>query len=249
MPIKLLRWQSGMGGDTVLKMLLDSYQNLQSQNCYSSLHNGQTLIDPNYHQNFKYDQISQISWINFSAINKLQLFDQLRQLDQSDSTAQWMLKTHCYFDFPYPVIDIVVGPELMPFVVKASLQKNPDILNYHVLMSKIKDPELLYKFNCFNYAQDLLQKKPLSDQQISLQDILSGWDIVVTALRQVDLEILPKCQVYYSEWIEQNKKFMPSMVFTQLIQHKNFDYNCAGLTLEEKYCLLSLAGKKFKVLY
>jgi hypothetical protein len=237
-----------MAGDTVLKLLLDSDQHLQSQNRYISLHNGQTLIDHNYCQSFKYDQISQMSLINFSAVNKLQLFDQLCQLDQSDLTAHWMLKTHCYFDFPYPVIDIVAGPEFMPFVIKASLQKNPEILNYHVLMSKIKDPELLYKFNCFNYAQDLVQNKPLSDQQISLQDILSGWDIFVTALKQVDLEISQKCQVYYSEWTEQNKKFMPSTVFTQLIQHNNFDYNCAGLTLEEKYCMLSLAGKKFKVL-
>jgi hypothetical protein len=251
MPIKLLRWQSGMAGDTVLKLILDSDQNLQSQTRYVGLQHARTLMDFDYCQNFKYQQISQMSLVNWYAVDRLQLFDQLRQLEQDNVTVQWILKTHCYFNFEYPVIDIVSGPALMPFVVKAGLAKNSRETsqpNYHTLISKIKDPEILYKFDCFNYAQDLCKKKKISDYQIDLQNILGGWNSFITALHHVGLEISIKCQVYYTAWLEQNKQFMPSKVFTQLIENQQFDYNHTELTLEEKYCMLSLSGHKFKVL-
>jgi hypothetical protein len=241
-----------MAGDTVLKLLLDSDSNLQSQNKYIALNDGRSQIDYHYCKSFKYDQIAEMSLMHAFDVDQQTLFDQLAQLESSDVDAQWLLKTHCYFDFLYPVIDITVGHEQMPFVVRAGLHKNSRAKNllpeYHVLISKISDPEILYKFDCFNYAQDLLRTKKYSDQQISLKNILGGWDNFVAALAQVNLTVLPKCQDYYTQWLEQNQQFMPTATFVELVQRKEFDYNLATLPMEERYCLLALAGQKFKIL-
>lgn len=252
MSIKLLRWTSGMAGDTVLKILLDSNPHLQSQNRYLSLNQGRTQIDYHFCKSFPYDQIAQMSLMDASTVDQNTLFDQLTQLEQSHVSVEWLLKTHCYFDFLYPVIDLTVPQQLMPFVVKAGLYKNSReknfVPNYHVLTSKISDAEILYKFDCFNYAQDLLHPKKHSDQQISLINILGGFDNFKHACSQVNLFVSDSCKNYYNQWFEQNQKFMPSTKFVDLVQSNNFDYTLNDLSIEERYCLLAISGKKFKVL-
>jgi hypothetical protein len=252
MSIKLLRWTSGMAGDTVLKLLLDSDTNLQSQNKYIALNDGQSQIDYHYCKSFKYNQIAEMSLMHAFDVDQVILFDQLQQLESDDVNAQWLLKTHCYFDFLYPVVDITVNAEQMPFVIKAGLHKNSRaknlLPNYHVLASKISDPEILYKFDCFNYAQDLLQTRNYSSDQLNLKDILSGWEDFVTALVKVNLNISAQCQIYYNQWVEENQKFMPTTAYLELIAHQNFDYNNSKLTIEERYCLLALCKQKFKIL-
>ena len=241
-----------MAGDTVLKILLDSDLNLQSQNRYLSLDQGRTLIDYDFCKSFKYDQIAEMSLMDTSKVNQSILFGQLAQLEQNDSSVEWLLKTHCYFDFLYPVIDITVPHQLMPFVVKAGLYKNSRAKNfvpdYHVLASKISDPDLLYKFDCFNYAQHMLQPKNYSNQQISLKSILGGFSSLKYACSQVKLTLSNSCENYYTQWLEQNQQFIPSAGFVELIQAKNFDYNNTDLCIEERYCLLALSKNKFKIL-
>jgi hypothetical protein len=252
MPITLLRWKSGAAGDTVLRLLLDSDPNLHSQNKYTTLVDAQSVSDISYIKSFKYDQIAEMSLMNgHTKLDQHMLFDQLHQLEQSDPQKQWMIKTHAYFDFLYPVIDIVVDHEQMPFVIKASLTKNSRAKNrvpeYHLMTSKISDPEVLYKFDCFNFAKDLIQTK-YCDQQINLKDILGGWSNLVNALHQVNLTVSADCESYYTQWLENNQQFMPSDTFLSLLRCKNFDYDHAGLTIEERYCLLVLSGGKFTIL-
>jgi hypothetical protein len=241
-----------MAGDTVLKLLLDSDSNLQSQNRYIALNDGRSQIDYDYCKSFKYNQIAEMSLMHAFNVDQHILFDQLQQLEFSDVNAQWLLKTHCYFDFLYPVVDITVDHEQMPFVVKAGLHKNSRAKNllpeYHVLISKISDPEVLYKFDCFNYAQDLLQPKKYSAQQIGLKDILGGWVNFVTALDKVNLNISADCQNYYNEWLAENQRFIPTTTYVDLVQCNTFDYSNTELSIEERYCLLALSEKKFKIL-
>ena len=252
MSIKLLRWTSGMAGDTVLKLLLDSDANLQSQNRYIALSDGQSQIDYNYCKSFKYNQIAEMSLMHAFDVDPIVLFEQLEQLESDDVTAQWLLKTHCYFDFLYPVVDITVNAEQMPFVVKAGLHKNSRaknlLPNYHVLASKISDPAILYKFDCFNYAQDLLQTRNYSADQLNLKHILGGWEDFVTALSKVNLNISAHCQTYYNQWLEENQRFVPSTAYLKLLEQQDFDYNNDKLTIEERYCLLALSKQKFKIL-
>lgn len=252
MSIVLLRWKSGAAGDTVLKLLLDSNPNLHSQNKYTALVGAQSVSDISHIKSFEYDQIAEMSLMNSHIkLDQPMLFDQLRQLEQSDPQKQWMLKTHAYFNFLYPVIDIVVDHEHMPFVVKASLTKNSRAKNvvpeYHPMTSKISDPEILYKFDCFNFAKDLIQIK-YCDQQINLKEILGGWSNLVKALHRVNLNVSADCESYYNQWLKNNQQFIPSDIFLSLLQCKNFDYGHEGLTIEERYCLLALSGGKFKIL-
>ena len=252
MSIKLLRWTSGMAGDTVLKLLLDSDLNLQSQTKYIALNDGQSQIDYQYCKSFKYDQVAEMSLMHAFDVDHTILFEQLQQLESDDMHAQWLLKTHCYFDFLYPVVDITVTAEQMPFVIRAGLHKNSRaknlLPNYHVLASKISDPEILYKFDCFNYAQNLLQTKNYSSNQLGLKDILSGWEDFATALGKVNLRISADCQTYYEQWLGENQRFMPTATYSELVKLQNFDYNNNTLTIEERYCLLALSGQKFKTL-
>lgn len=252
MSIKLLRWTSGMAGDTVLKLLLDSDANLQSQNRYIALSDGQSQIDYNYCKSFKYNQIAEMSLMHAFDVDPIVLFEQLQQLESEDINAQWLLKTHYYFDFLYPVVDITVNAEQMPFVVKAGLHKNSRtknlLPNYHVLASKISDPAILYKFDCFNYAQDLLQTRNYSADQLRLKHILGGWEDFVTALSKVNLNISAHCQTYYNQWLEENQRFVPGTAYLKLLEQQDFDYNNNKLTIEERYCLLALSKQKFKIL-
>lgn len=241
-----------MAGDTVLKILLDSDPNLKSQNKYIALNDGSSMIDYNYCKSFKYDQIAEMSLMYAFKIDPVILFEQIKQLESDDVNVQWLLKTHCYFNFLYPVVDITVTAEQMPFVVKAGLYKNSRsknlLPNYHVLASKISDTELLYKFDCFNYAQDLLQTKNYSADQLGLKHILSGWEDFVTALSKVNLYVSAHCQTYYMQWLEENQKFMPTTTYLEMIENQNFDFNNRKLTIEERYCLLALSKQKFKIL-
>jgi len=252
MSIKLLRWTSGMAGDTVLKLLLDSDPSLQSQNKYIALNDGQSQIDYQYCKSFKYDQIAEMSLMHAFDVDQTALFEQLQQLESEDVQAQWLLKTHCYFDFLYPVVDITVATEQMPFVVRAGLHKNSRaknlLPNYHVLASKISDPVILYKFDCFNYAQNLLQTRNYSPDQLALKHILSGWEDFTAALGRVNLKISADCQTYYEQWLEENQRFMPTATYLDQVNLQNFDYNNSELTIEERYCLLALSGQKFKIL-
>ena len=92
MSIKLLRWTSGMAGDTVLKLLLDSDLNLQSQTKYIALNDGQSQIDYQYCKSFKYDQVAEMSLMHAFDVDHTILFEQLQQLESDDMHAQWLLK-------------------------------------------------------------------------------------------------------------------------------------------------------------
>lgn len=241
-----------MAGDTVLKIALDSDAQLQSQNRYTNLINGQSQIDYEFCRSFEYALIADMSLMSAFEVDQSQLFEQLQQLAQANPHTQWLLKTHCYYDFAYPVIDIVIDPVHMPFVVKAGLYKNSRAKNllpdYHVLISKITDPKVLYKFDCFNYAQDLVRPRPVSSRQISLQNILGGWQQFKQALAKVDLPCADHCEPYYTSWLDQNTQFMPSSLFADLVQQKDYDHTVQDLSIEEKYSMLALSGHKFKVL-
>jgi hypothetical protein len=249
MSIKLLRWRSGAGGDTVLKILLDSDPLLFSQNKYLKLIEGKTKIDAEYVQSFKYQQIAKMSLKYSQEVDLNLLLSELTSLDQDDPLKNWILKTHCYHNFDYETIDIVADYQMLPFAVKASLfknsRKNNAIPVYHPLISKITNPDILYKFDCYNMIIDAVSTKNLSDQKIYLRDVVSGWETFTKALAAVNLYASSCCQQYYENWISSNQRFMPGAEYMSLINDQNYDYTRSGLSIEEKYCLLVLSNKKF----
>jgi len=251
MSITMLRWKAGAGGDTVLKLLLESDPGLHSQNKYLLQKNGKTTLDADYADSFRYNLIGKMSRGLSHEVDQDQLFYQLDQLNHEDPSKNWLLKTHCYFDFSYPVIDIVISQTLLPFVIRANLAKNSRQKNlmpdYHPMVSKIKDPGILYKFDCYNTAVDLLQVK-YSAQQLQLQDLLAGWDCFVRAIDMLSLQIDVKCRDYYNTWLQNNQQFIPSSAFVSLVASNNYNYNCKDISIEERYCLLALSKERFQLL-
>lgn len=250
MPITLLRWKSGACGDTILKIVLDSNPTLCSQNRYVGMNDGKTEIDINYVKNFQYSEIANMS-SNMLKVDEKLLMSQLKELDSSDSKS-WLLKTHQYIDFLYPIIDIVIEDELIPFVVKASLTKNSrdnnQVPDYHPLIKKIKDKETLYKFDCFNYAADIIATTNISNKTISLKSVLSGWDTFVSSIQSVGLYISPNSKEYYDLWLKQNRMYYPSEEYISSIKNNNFDFKHPNLSIEEKYSMWALLRNKFKIL-
>jgi hypothetical protein len=252
MSIKLLRWRSGSGGDTVLKLILDSNPSIHSQNKYVTIKNGKTLIDSDYVKLFKYQQIANMSLKNATDVDLKSLVGELNSLEQDNPSINWLLKTHCYYEFPYKVIDIVVDHTTLPFVINASLSKNSRknnaIPDYHPMIYKIKDASILYKFDCYNMIADIVNNTIVSDQKIFVKDIIGGWGSFKQSLSNVNLYISPQCQTLYNNWFADNQQFMPSQDYTRLVNEQNYDYTNSSLTVVEKYCLLGLLNKKFMVL-
>lgn len=258
MPIKLLRWKSGAAGDTVLKFVLESNPDILSQVSYIDNNTfDRSTVDLEYMANFKYKEIALMS-ASYNKIDENILLHELQQLDRENKNCQWLLKTHSYINFPYSVIDIVTDSIILPFAVTAGLKKNFQDENidlnpwydpeYNNIVRKIKDPVILYKYNCYNLAIDRISTKITNSKQIKLIDILSGWDTFLRSLNCVQLYVVDSAKNYYDTWLEKNSMFFPSKDYISLVNAKKYDYTCTKLSLEEKYCLLALAGEKFKIL-
>jgi hypothetical protein len=251
MSITLLRWKSGAGGDTVLKLLLAS-NNLHSQNRYLSSGIDQTEIDFDYVNQFRYEHIAKMSTFDCKSVDPVLLQQQLLELEQDDPTKHWLLKCHCYFDIDYPVIDITVDLGLVPFVVKASLSKNSREKNlvpeYHPVASKITNKNVLYKFDCFSYSYDLVKNSYHVHRSLPLQHVLGGWGKLKQTLMSVGFNLNDSCQEYYQNWLDANQRYLPSKKFNLMLAVNDYDYNCPDLSIEERYCFLVMSGQKFSVL-
>jgi len=254
MPITILRWKSGYAGDTILKLILDSDPTLNSQVRYVGLNDSKTVIDNEFVSNFPFTEITKMSLTEID-IDLERLNVQLQELYQLDTQKSWILKTHIYnnkFDCFLDLIDITITVDTLPFVIKASLEKNSRekklLPNYHQLCVKIKNPEILYKFDCYNFIKDRIQPRTLSNKQICLNDFLKGWDYFVYSVRQVGLNVSDNGKEYYTNWIDQNKKFLPTNTYLTMVSKQDYDYTNPDLTIEERYCLLVLSGSSFKIL-
>lgn len=252
MTIRMLRWRCGSGGDTVMKILLESDQTLHSQNRYVRLSDDRTEIDFEYVSTFAYKEIANMSLGHANFLDLRKLLSELEQLEHEDAEKKWLLKTHYYYPLKYPVIDIAIMDHLLPFVIKACLSKNTRrngrLTQYHVMEPRIPDPEILYKFDCYNFAKDAVKNNILGDQSIQLGTILAGWDSFKKELESLHFNVDVKCRDYYERWLQSNKKFFPSAQYVALVSQKNYDYGEPSLSIEEKYCLLVLTGQRFRLL-
>ena len=250
MPIRILRWKSGSAGDTVMKILLDSDSTISSQNKFVATNQGKTLIDCDFLNSFDYSEISKMS-LALETVDLQLLKKQLEVLHNNNVEKQWLLKTHLYTKFEFHVIDITTDKFSLPFGVKATVSKitNPAVMqDYHPFNKKIPDREVLYKFYCFNLAKDRINLPNNFDNVIALENIYSGWNIFVNTLESLNFHVSTNQKNYYDQWLNHNEQYKPSALYQKLVQEDNFDYNCTDLCIEERYCMLALSKKKFKII-
>lgn len=248
MPITILRWKSGSGGDTLLRMLLDSNP-IHSQNKYLGT-DIKTNIDPEYVTSFRYREIAAMSLQNAALVDRQLLANELQGLDRENRHRNWLLKSHCYWNMEYPTIDIEIDPALMPFVVKASLHKNNRsegfVSNYHPLIGKIRDPKVLYSFDCYNYAKDICNL-PSFTTGIALSCILGSWPKLQKAVNGLGYNLSHRCRPIYDAWLAANRRLIPSDIWRERWNDPTLDVEDPRLSLEEKYCLLAKRNQPFQI--
>lgn len=248
MPITFLRFQPGAAGDTVLKCIIDSQSHIHCQMKYTNNVDGKTEIDEAHLRQFRYNQISNLSFQYFKT-DEAQLKNQLVMLENEDINKEWLLKSHYYGELEYPVIDIIIGKKMLPFVIKSILKKRNTHPDYLPLITKIKNKKILYQFNCYNYAIDRIatEQTVTNVKCLQLKDILGGWDSFYHSMAAIDIPIDQNCKSYYNQWLESNS-YLPSDLYCAQVDKENFDYRDYRLTVEERYCLMALSGEKFKIL-
>lgn len=252
--IIILRWRGGEGGDTLLKMLVGSNPNFCSNIQWSGIDvNGKTgLIEDNIKGHF----VGLPSAVNIAigdrhnSVTFDQLVEDISKLRSLPSTC--ILKSHWYKSsiFNDITIDLVASNEMLPFVVNALIEKNKKtIQNYNDVRSKIKDPNVLKAYDLYSVSWDRIHSTvEYSNNQINVESLLNGWDILKSKLAEFDLLLDDQYKPYYADWMDKNQKYMPSAQYKKLVNTSNFDYKDPHISLTERYCLLAMAKKSFTVL-
>jgi hypothetical protein len=253
--ISILRWQAGSGGDTLLSMIIGSNPNLCSNVVWDcTTVEGGTRVTGNIdHENFinlphlvdiainsRYNNVSIDQFKN--SITKLKLLSK-----------NFMLKSHWYKSslFNDITIDLVPSTEMLPFVVGALFEKNSEyITNYNLIRAKIKEPAVRKLYDWYNISWDRLYNGvEYSKNQIPVEVLLGGWDMIRDCLGSFDLHLDDCYQAYYTAWLEKNQQYLPSGRYKELVKNCNFDYKDNQLTMIERYCLLAMSREKFTILH
>lgn len=248
MGVRIVRWKSGSGGDTLMKMLLDSDPTLCSQNQYLDMTDNATRPDSSFVNSFQLSQVALMSLWNFDTVDVKTLMYELELLESS--CQKWLLKSHCYIKYPYPVLDLVPCAQSLPFVVKAAMCKNfsrPNLVApYHPLRSKIKDSGMLYQFDCFNLAVDRVRTQYDAVHQLPVRLLLGPYHELCTELQTLGFTIDPNTASYHSQWIKKNRSLMPTDLYIDMTAAGIYDDREPGLTVEERVCMLALNGGRLR---
>ena len=254
--ITFLRWHGGEGGDTLLKMIIGSNLKLQSNISWEeAVTNGGKTIPIESAINSNFIDLPSIVNIAIGGKHEYVTIDQL-----NDNVAKlkllsknFMLKSHWYQSsiFNDSTIDLVTSSEMLPFVVRANVEKNSKAMqNYSPLREKIKDPALLKAYDLYNVSWSRLHNTfQYSGNQITVDTLLSNWNTLKNKLAEFNLLLDDKYKIYYTNWLDKNQQYLPSNRYKELVNTGNFDYTDSQLSITEKYCLLAMAKKSFTVLH
>lgn len=247
MPLTILRWKGGSGGDMLLQMISNQFKVINV--CFDGIsESGKTQTD--------------FSWMDFANLTELQkislrkpfidcvdvkkLSAEIKNLDDDCETI-WA-KSHFYITdkFNSITVDIVADPWTLPFVVNANLAKT-DILTLPIndLANKITDTDIRKKYTMYAVAMDVIStNQPLSVKQILVKDLLSGIESIQNVLYQHCGFTLTDTDSY-STWLQANHNLLPSDTYIEYVNRRNFDYHSPDLSVAEKYSLMALSGQKF----
>lgn len=250
MPVTILRWKGGSGGDMVLRGLCSRQQVLNAK-LGKILDSGKIDVD-----------FTTIDYKNLSEIQKIALRPQfhdainLRKLQaeiaayNNRSEMVW-IKSHYYQTdiFNYLTIDIMVDERSLPFVVNSNWTKTDSSwLAFNDVVSKITDADIRKKYTFYCVAQDIVNQDHLSDRRLVVSDIIGGQQKFSSALADLQLQIDQTYFEQYLQWLHANAAYLPSQIYEDQVIAGDYRLDHPGLTLVEKYCLLVLSKQKFRVL-
>jgi hypothetical protein len=252
MSLSILRWKGGYGGDTLLRLILMSHPGTHTNVVFNNKINN----DGSQQLDFSHVVAGNITDLDRMSLNQLvypvqdyiALSSLLHELEYSKQS--WCVKSHCYNfnEFNDITIDIVADVESLPFAVSANLTKGEiDKLPYNQLVSKIKNPEILNKYNTYNLAQDALNSQS-GNQYLTISNIISNWQNLCQSLEIFGITLHPTVEIIYQNWATINQQYFPSLLYQQLVRNQEYNFNDARLSMTERYCLLAVSGKQFQLL-
>ena len=252
MSLNILRWKGGYGGDTLLRLILMSHPGTRTNVVFNNNINddGSQQLDFSHVVAGNITDLDRMSLnqlvypvLDYTALTKL-----LYELQHSEQS--WCLKSHCYnFNkFNDITIDIVADLESLPFAVSANLSKGDTTeLSYNHLVSKIKNSEILNKYTTYSLAYDAVTSQ-FGSRSITLSNIISSWQNLCQSLEVFGITLHPTVKTMYQLWAEVNQKYLPSILYQQLVSNQEYNCDDTQLSMVERYCLLAVSGKRFQLL-
>ena len=262
----LLRWPGGGGGDTILTLLLGSnnvYTNIHAFNKIDTV-TGQSLLTNKFDKEYPSFYKLAGNPLLTSKIDKVLLKqDIIKLIGKKDL---FVLKTH-YFDkyFDQDICDIVdivdIGFKIkfLPFIVRANLNKTPTLVNsrivnnshfdstMHTIAEKLTEDQNK-QIVTWHIIKDMINKVRifnLENASIMTEDLFYDREHLKTYFQSKNL-MLDITADYFDQWVENNKKLLPSNTFQNYIENTNYNHLDDSLDMVERYTLLALSGKNFQ---
>lgn len=251
MPVSILRWRGGSGGDMIL--------------FFKSLSSPGSVI------NVEFDHIDQAGKTNVNFL-KIKQFGPQKEIDKVALNPEWLkkinpqqlsteisdlvlgsesvwIKSH-YYDtdqFNDITVDLVVDPFSLPFVVFSNIAKTDTVdLNFNKLSESITDPVLKSNYSLYSVAVDnVMNFQPSGLQHLLVSNILSGLETFKIATDRVNLQLDLQFSEIYNYWLNNNRPYLPSEQYQKMLQNYDYDFMNTDLTQAERYSLMALAGNKF----
>lgn len=250
MPVSILRWKGGSGGDFVLYA--------------KSLSNPGSVINVRYLDvdatGRTAPDFSKIDFLCLRNIDKIALREWIHSVDVRQLLAEvnsyetqpadlW-IKSHYYDDYTLKdrTIDIVADAKSLPFVVASNLAKTRTLQqNFNFLVGKIPDATTKLHYVTYCVAKDsFMQNHPSTDRQIFVSELLSNLNTWQRAVSLVGITIDQRVAAAYHHWLGLNQQYMLSSAYLSRIKQQDYDWQDTQLTIIEKYCLMMLGGYKFQ---
>lgn len=261
----ILRWLGGTGGDTVLKVCLQTDPHLLSNVTISDdeqfTNEGATIVDSDdrvsslksKQSNALLSQYPALEFLRKPTIDYDKVDLILEDLKQANNLKKCLLKTHSYdLDFStYNVCDLGFSLTFLPFAVQCNFVKNKlaDSVNFN-LGGKIasiltrsdqatKENYLIYT-TAFRYY-DIYKKVKF---KLFVDDIFYDSNKFAEELYCLGITFDVKNN-HFVEWKSINQKYLPSKDYIKSIVDADYTLDSKNLTVFEKYCLLVISNKKF----
>lgn len=263
----ILRWPGGGGGDTIMNLLShsnDVYTNIEATKNIDAL-TGRSLIEVKFDKEYPSFHDMAIVPLTYNLDSMVLKQDIVKLLSKKDP---FLLKMHYWNkDFDNDICDIVdiidIGFTLdfIPFIATAMINKTPILVHSKVkhkthfdyplnkISEKLTDDQNK-KIVIWNIIKDLIDKTrvfDLDNAPITTSDLFYNKNHLRTYFKTKSLTF-DITSDYLDQWVENNKRFLPSQTFKTYIKNTNYDYMDDSLEMVERYTLLALSGKNFKFL-
>jgi len=261
----VMRWMGGSGGDTLCYLLSADNEGVYTNTSHHGMSkNGKTLtwskFDAEFPTLYKFSQ-------NKHEINDVDNFER-DIVNLSKKRIPFVVKHHFYnkemdnrIKQYADLIDIGINYTMLPFVVRANLEKTSTLENLYSndfthldtnlkkIMPKL-DNDQRKKVVVWNLIKDIMNtinEFDLSKAPVQLENFFNNTYQLKSFFQSKGFH-LNFDNDYFKLWLEKNKLLLPDDKYKRYIKDRNYQYSDTDIGIIERYVLLALANEKFQFL-